>query len=94
MPDKVNFDHGKANDAIRALRDAAAKLQSYQKVEDPLRSDALQDWTGPYGDTFRTSGDKGQPWIAGETTRLIAALNNTAQAIEDAGNQATKLNGP
>lgn len=89
MASKVNFDHASANAVIAAMRAAADKLGAYRRLEDPLRADALTDWTGRYGDQFR---NQKLPWMNGENARLISALNSTAQAIQDAGANADKLN--
>jgi hypothetical protein len=89
MANKINFDHATANAVISAMRAAADKLGAYRRLEDPLRADALNDWTGGYGDQFR---NQKLPRMNGESDRLISALNNTAQAIEDAGASADRAN--
>jgi hypothetical protein len=92
MADRVNFDHAAAKAVVAAMRDAVTKMQGYKRVEDPLRADALKGWKGTYGDRFRSDAGRGEPWITGEHLRLVGALNSTANAIEEAGEDADKLN--
>lgn len=78
---QANFDQAAAQAAIGALADTVTLLQSQGQTRDGLATTALNQWSGPDADSFRT---RRYPQIKTQTATTIQQLNNLITTIEDA----------